>query len=381
MRIDKYGLYPLIDQTVFYSTHCRRSMERCSMSFPKISVVVTMYKEGRLVGETIESILSQTFQDLEIILVDNNSDPETLQNATMYANKYPQKMRIVKETVQGIPSARNRGIKESRGEYIVFHDADDLSYPNRLESQYLILKDRPDLSVVGSWFDSISFENKIIERNISETRPNFWLESERIFNLLYQDPSFKKKRKTIKFPLISTCFFRRETVVSVGMFEEKLNPRFFEENEFLLRMFLMGDVQIIPIALLSYRMHSQNGSKVIRNQMDWIGKVRQLNTFFDIVKEKHNRNSHSEAVFKKLRAYWLNYISISFLQYESGTILGRIALWRSFKENPRDWKTLRLLLKSILPKNLHPKLFWFDSLIREPLPDGANETFVRSIFS
>ena len=363
-----------------FPIHWQSSIERCSMDFPKISIVVTIYREGRLVGETIESILSQTFQDFEIIVVDNNSDPETLQSAMVYANKYPQKIRIVKETVQGIPSARNRGIKESRGEYIVFHDADDLSYPYRLEVQYLILKNHPDLSVVGSWFDSISFENEIIERNISETRPDFWLESERIFDLLYQDPLFKKKRAPINFPLISTCFFRRETVVAVGMFEEKLNPRFFEENEFLLRMFFAGDVQIIPIALLSYRMHSQNGSKVIRNQMDWIGKIRQLNTFFAIVKEKHNRNSHSEAVFKKLSAYWLRYISVSFIQYESGTKLGKIALWRSFKENPRDWKTIKLLFKSVLPKKLHPKLFWFDFLIREPLPDGANESLVRSLF-
>ena len=350
------------------------------MNFPKISVVVPMYREGRLVGETIESILSQTFQDFEMIIVDNNSDMETLQTAKVYADKYPHKIRIVKELVQGIPSARNRGIKESRGEYIVFHDADDLSCPNRLETQYLIFKDRPDLSVIGSWFDSISFENKMIERNISETRPDFWLESERIFGLLYQDPTLKKKRAPIHFPLISTCFFRRETVVAAGMFDEKLNPRFFEENEFLLRMFFVGEVHIIPIALLSYRMHKQNGSNLIRNQMNWIEKIRQLNTFFVIVKEKHNKNSHSEEVFKKLRAYWLRYISVSFLQYESGTKLGKIALWRSFKENPKDWKTIKLLFKSILPKKLHPKLFWFDSLIREPLPDGVNESLIRSLF-
>lgn len=350
------------------------------MNFPKISVVVPIYREGRLVGETIESILAQTFQDFEIIIVDNNSNSETLQNAEVYANKYPHKIRIVKETVQGIPSARNRGIKESRGEYIVFHDADDLSYRFRLEIQYLFLKNRPDLSVVGSWFDTISFDNEIIERNISETRPDFWFESERIFDLLYQDPSFKKKRAPIKFPLISTCFFRRDTVIAVGMFEEKLNPRFFEENEFLLRMFFTGDVHIIPIALLSYRMPSQNGSRVVRNQMDWVGKINQLNTFFSIVKEKHDRNSHTQTVFKKLRAFWLRYTSVSFIQYESGTELGRIALWRSFKENPRDWKTIKLLLKSILPKKFHPKLFWFDSLIRESLPNGANKSFVKSLF-
>ncbi len=350
------------------------------MKVPEISVIITMYREGALIAETINSILTQTFQDFEIILVDNNADPETVRFAQEYVDNNPDRVRIVKQPVQGLASARNKGITECRGEYVVFHDGDDLSHPDRLALQRLALKNRPDLSFVGSWYDLISFDKKLIERNVSGTFPDFWRENEKILNQLFQDPSSGKKRGPLVFPLSPTCFFRRETILATGWYDERLNPRWFEENEFLLRVFEQGDVWKIPVSLLSYRQHSTEGAAVIKSQMDWVRKLRHLNVFFNIIKEKHGRSPWSDAVIEKLRAYWLRYISVIFLQYDSGTKLGRIALERSLKANPRDQTTLKLMAKTFLPKRYYPRLFWFDSLIMTPLPEGVDEAFIRSIF-
>ena len=114
--------------------------------------------------------------------------------------------------------------------------------------------------------------------------------------------------------------------------------------------------------------------------MDWVNKLRHLNIFFNIVKEKHGRSPWANEVIGKLRAYWLRYVSVFFLQYDTGTRLGRIALERSLKANPSDRTTLKLMAKTFLPKRDYPKLFWFDSLITGPLPEGADEDFVRSLF-
>ena len=350
------------------------------MSAPEISVVITMYREGALITETIDSILTQTFQDFEIILVDNNADPETVRFAQEAVHKDPDRVRIVKQPIQGLASARNKGISECRGEYVVFHDGDDLSHPDRLALQRLALKNRPDLSFVGSWYDLISFDKKIIQKDVSGTFPDFWRENEKILNQLFQDPSSGKKRGSLMFPLSPTCFFRRETVLATGWYDERLNPRWYEENEFLLRVFEQGDIWKIPVSLLSYRQHSTEGAIIIKNQMDWVNKLRHLNIFFNIVKEKHGRSPWANEVIGKLRAYWLRYVSVFFLQYDTGTRLGRIALERSFKANPSDRTTLKLMAKTFLPKRDYPKLFWFDSLITGPLPEGADEDFVRSLF-
>ncbi|EAY57462.1 MAG: probable glycosyl transferase, family 2 [Leptospirillum rubarum] len=71
------------------------------MSLPEVSVIIPMYREGPLISETIESILSQTFTDYEIILVDNNADPETRGFAEEFVKKHPDKIRLTKETTQG----------------------------------------------------------------------------------------------------------------------------------------------------------------------------------------------------------------------------------------------------------------------------------------
>ena len=176
------------------------------MNNPEVSVVITMYREGKLLAETIDSILAQTFRSFEILLVDNNADTETVRIAQLYVDNHPDHVRMVKEPIQGVSAAKNRGIRESRGTYVALHDGDDLSHPERLELQWLIMKDRPELSVVCSWFDRVGPDGKeIIKKDISESTPHFWFRTEQILKDFYPDRSSPDPASPLNFSRPIQC--------------------------------------------------------------------------------------------------------------------------------------------------------------------------------
>jgi glycosyltransferase involved in cell wall biosynthesis len=105
---------------------------------PKISVVIPTYNRAAKVRPTIESVLAQTFLDLEVIVVDDGSSDDT---GKVLAEVFGDRIRYYAQTNQGVSIARNRGIAEARGEWIAFLDSDDLWEPNKLELQLKALEE------------------------------------------------------------------------------------------------------------------------------------------------------------------------------------------------------------------------------------------------
>jgi len=112
---------------------------------PRVSVIIPTYNRAHVVGEAIDSVLAQTYQDFEIIVVDDGSTDNTREVLEDYARRHPDKMRVIyRQTNGGAGAARNDGIRASQGEYIAFLDSDDLYLPNRLESAVRFLDEHPE---------------------------------------------------------------------------------------------------------------------------------------------------------------------------------------------------------------------------------------------
>ena len=111
---------------------------------PPNSVVIPCFRGGNFLEEAIESVLDQTETDWELILVDNNASEETKEVISWFVRQCPDRIRMVHEHDQGNSSARNRGIPESKGEFVAFLDDDDRMYPKRLTLQKTALSDQPD---------------------------------------------------------------------------------------------------------------------------------------------------------------------------------------------------------------------------------------------
>jgi len=104
---------------------------------PKVSVVIPTYERAGKVQNAIESVLAQTFSDLEVIVVDDGSTDGTAQ---ILAEAFDDRIRYYAQANQGVSVARNRGIEEARGEWIAFLDSDDLWEKDKLERQFEALR-------------------------------------------------------------------------------------------------------------------------------------------------------------------------------------------------------------------------------------------------
>ncbi len=107
---------------------------------PLISVIVPVYKVEKYLDRCVQSVLSQTYENIEIILVDDGSPDTCPAMCDGYAAKYP-KISVIHQENKGLSGARNTGIDHAKGEYLAFVDSDDLWSPHFLESLYGALKE------------------------------------------------------------------------------------------------------------------------------------------------------------------------------------------------------------------------------------------------
>lgn len=118
------------------------------MTTPVISVVVPAYNAEATLLDTIDSIRRQTFQDFELIVIDDGSTDGTLRRVQ---SVHDPRLRVFSYPNGGLPAARNHGIEKSRGEFMTFIDADDLWTPDKLERQLQALRRHPEAALAYSW--------------------------------------------------------------------------------------------------------------------------------------------------------------------------------------------------------------------------------------
>lgn len=121
---------------------------------PLISVIITTYNHVKYLADAIASAFRQTYSNLEVIVVDDGSTDDT----PLLMTNYPE-VKYIRQENKGLSSARNTGIANSKGSYLVFLDADDVLYPNALRTNLKYFKGHPDCGFVSGWYDRIN-ENK-----------------------------------------------------------------------------------------------------------------------------------------------------------------------------------------------------------------------------
>lgn len=348
---------------------------------PAVSVVIPAYKGGALLAEAIDSVLKQTFQDFEIIIVDNNADPDTRIVISRYKKEHPEKIRIVMESEQGVCSARNRGILESRGEYIALLDNDDLMKPEKLAKQISAAKENPQASMVICGADFFDGDTGYIEKQNVTGATGRWKDWEMLCRNLLEKIYPEHISETFHLSLPSTMFFTKQNAIATGLYDCRLNPNFGEDFDFCIRMYGLGNFILINDSLVLYRSNSP-ASLESRRRSD---KVRFLytqgNKLHFIMWEYFSAKSNSiRPIFRKMAAIQLSLAGLHFLRYKNGTLQGRNLLFRAFKYSPTDRELLKTFLKSLLPKYFHGRLFWFGSHRKELLPSDTDQSFAKKLF-
>ena len=126
----------------------------------RVSVIIPTYNRSRLLRLAVESVLAQTYPNVEIIVVDDGSTDDT---ATMMA-QYAGRVTYIKQANQGSAAATNTGIRAASGEYLTFLDHDDLMMPTKIERQVQVLDSRPDVGLVNCGYYHIDKEGNRLDK-------------------------------------------------------------------------------------------------------------------------------------------------------------------------------------------------------------------------
>ena len=132
------------------------------MNSPMVTVFIPCYNAGKFISETIDSILVQTYQDFEILIIDDGSTDNSSEILNRYAKK-DERIRILKnKRNRGIGYTRNRGVREARGKYFAIMDADDISVSVRLEKEVQYLEKTPSVGAVSGCMHMINEQGREI---------------------------------------------------------------------------------------------------------------------------------------------------------------------------------------------------------------------------
>lgn len=139
------------------------------MNNPLVSIIIPVYNSESYLADTINSALNQTWQNIEIILVDDGSSDSSLKIAKSFESKT---IKVFSQANKGASAARNKGILESNGDYVQFLDADDLLSENKIECQVKLLENNNDYIALGGtlyFFDGEIPATSILKHEWFET--------------------------------------------------------------------------------------------------------------------------------------------------------------------------------------------------------------------
>lgn len=138
---------------------------------PTVSVIIPVYNREETILRAVDSVFSQTWKDLELIIVDDGSTDQT---ATILSERYPQEIQLLSQENQGVSAARNFGVRESSGKWIAFLDSDDYWHPQKLERQMEYLKENSKLNIAQT--EEIWIRNgKRVNPHKKHKKPSGWI--------------------------------------------------------------------------------------------------------------------------------------------------------------------------------------------------------------
>jgi glycosyltransferase involved in cell wall biosynthesis len=121
---------------------------------PVVSVLMPVYNGEKYLAEAIESILNQTFDDFEFIIINDGSTDGTAGILERYRQQ-DHRIRIYDQSNQGVVTSLNRGLELAQGKYIARMDADDVSLPERFVAQVMFMEEHPEIGICGTWMAHI----------------------------------------------------------------------------------------------------------------------------------------------------------------------------------------------------------------------------------
>jgi glycosyltransferase involved in cell wall biosynthesis len=202
---------------------------------PLVSAVIAVHDGERFLGEAIASVLAQTYEPLECVVVDDGSSDRSPEIAVAAG----ERVRLVRQPRRGAAAARNAGARAARGELLAFLDADDVWEPEKIERQVALFRERPELGFVYCGLRQIDADGHELERS-APPEP-----AQALRSILLNVPPF--------IGLAQTGVVRREAFWAAGGFDESMTNA--EDSDLAWRLVSQVPVAAVAEPLASYRSH------------------------------------------------------------------------------------------------------------------------------
>lgn len=206
---------------------------------PLVSVLITVYNGYPYVVNTINSLINQTYEPVEIIVVDDGSIDQTASALSKLKQLY-ENLKVIKCQKIGRGRALNVGLAHCDGKYIAINDADDLSLPGRIEKQADFLEKNQDYVLVGSKINMLDLKTGDIRNDAFKERP---LSDKEIKNYLMRGQPIQH----------STVLVRKTAVLEIGGYNE--NIKFLFDRDLFVRLMNKGKFLNIDEVLVSLGRH------------------------------------------------------------------------------------------------------------------------------
>jgi len=211
------------------------------MNKPKVSVIMSVYNGERYLLEAIDSIINQTFEDFEFIIINDGSTDGTKEIVESYDD---ERIMLIEQANMGLTKSLNRGLRLANGEYIARMDADDISHPERLHRQVSFLEQNKDIGLIGTDLLVINENGKLLYK----------------INLPPDNPTIKQNMLKCNQFGHGSVMFRKECIDKVGFYREEVGPA--EDYDLWLRIADEYDIANISEPLYQWRFHNKQVSAV-----------------------------------------------------------------------------------------------------------------------
>jgi glycosyltransferase involved in cell wall biosynthesis len=226
-----------------------------------VGVIIPAFNAARYLPFALESVSLQTFEDWQILLVDDGSTDNTAEVVAPFLERFGSRIQYIKQNNRGLPAARNTAIRASTTEYLALLDADDVWLPCRLEDSIKAFTARPQVGLAYGLVTGIDPEGRLMqtfEGNRRKAKGN-------IARQIYM--------RKVELPC-PTMTFRRQCIDEVGVFDETM--RATEDRDLWLRIALRYEVAFIPKVIAYYRLSpnsmSTDPQRMLQAQLQFINK-------------------------------------------------------------------------------------------------------------
>jgi FkbM family methyltransferase len=255
-----------------------KTCESHEKDYPLVSIYMAVYNSGKYLAQTLNSILNQTFQGFELVIADDGSTDGSLNILKQYAymNK---RIKILKLKHSGVVNARNKAIKKCnpKSKYLINHDSDDISLPDKIERLVEYLEIHPEISVAGC------FAEYFDEEGIIKGQPPIEWKPEKI----------RETFGSMNSMIHSASLMRREVVEKIGGYSKEFPAA--QDYDFFSRILMEGfEMANIPEVLHRIRLHPESIGRLNSQLQDEMAKKVQLN-YNDHLKERASKG-HANCV-------------------------------------------------------------------------------------